>query len=90
MVGFITWLIDTAQDVAREIGPRHSGDYGWIFFLGFIVLAFVSRKAFGGFWKALWSLFWLVVFLFFLECLSPVLMWCFLGLGVVMLLVLKI
>lgn len=85
MVGFITWLCETIQDVAREIGPRHSGDYGWVLFLAFFAVAYVSRKEFGGFWKAVWSLFWFLIFLFLLECISPALMWCFLALGVVVL-----
>ena len=76
-MGIIELLVKIVRDVGAEIAPRHSGDITGIMAIVVIVVAIISRKQFGGCLKALWSIFWMIVFLYILECISPALMWIF-------------
>lgn len=75
-------LKDLFNELMWIIGPNYEGDYGWLVFFVFLFVAFISRKEFGGFFKAIWSLFWFVVFLFALYSINEKLLWGFLVIGV--------
>lgn len=55
----------------------------WILLGGFFLLCILSRKTFGGFFKAFLALLGLLMFLVLLYAIHPILMWGFLIMGVV-------
>lgn len=76
---FCERLKDLFDELIWIFAPQYKGDYGWLVFLAFMFVAFISRKEFGGFLKAIWSLFWLVFFMFLLHSINEKLFWGFLG-----------
>ena len=68
-------------DLKWIIGPQHSGDFGWLFFVGFIVLVILCRKAFRGTFKAFFKVLGLLLFLFILNSISTKVMVGFLVFG---------
>lgn len=71
------------NELAWIIGPKHSGDMGWLFFAGFILLVIICRKAFGGVIPAALSLFGIAAVLALLGGINPSLPWILIGLAVV-------
>ena len=69
---------DSGQDVVQLIIP-----------IVFLLVAFVARKEFGGFWKAVGKMLWAALVLIILNAISPWLMGAVVAIGLICVLIPK-
>lgn len=79
MAGFDRLGPDLWELVNPQLPENRTSFIMWIILL---VLAFVMRKEFGGFFKAFFKIIWVGIILMVLNAISPYLMWGVIAIGV--------